>query len=74
MAKQFTDEEVEMEIERLRKSPLVRLARKEENIRNRRRQYLYALRGYEKKGRELAAAGITMESLNRLGEEEFCDE
>lgn len=74
MAKQFTDEEVEMEIERLRKSPLVRLARKEENIRNHRRQYLYALRGYEKRGKELAAAGITMESLNRLGEEEFCDE
>lgn len=67
----LTDEQVEKEIERLQKSDLVKLARKEERIRYRRRQYLYALRGYEKKGKELAKAGITMEMLETLGNE--CD-
>ena len=68
----LTDEQVEKEIERLQKSDLVKLARKEERIRYRRRQYLYALRGYEKKGKELAKAGITMEMLETLGNE--CDD
>ena len=68
----LTDEQVEKEIERLQKSDLVKLARKEERIRYRRRQYLYALRGYEKKGKELAKAGITMEMLETLGSE--CDD
>ena len=67
MAKDFlTDEQVEKEIEKLVNSPLVKLARKEERIRYRRRQYLYSLRNYEKKGRELQKAGITMEILNGL--------
>lgn len=62
----LTDSQVEQEIERLLKSPLVKLAKKEQQIRYRRRQYLYQLRNYEKKGRELQAAGITMEILNGL--------
>lgn len=62
----LTDEQVEREIERLLNSPDVKLAKKEERIRYRRRQYLYALRGYEKKGKELAKAGITMELLDKL--------
>ena len=62
----LTDEAVEKEIERLLESPLVKLAKKDEVIRYRRRQYLYKLRGYEKKGRELAKAGITMEILESL--------
>lgn len=62
-----TDESVEAEIARLQKSPLVALARKEERIRNRRRQYMYALRQYEKKGRQLKAEGVTMEALEMLG-------
>lgn len=66
----LTDIEVEREIERLLDSPMVKLARKEERIRYKRRQYLYQLRGYEKKGRELAAAGITMELLERMACEE----
>lgn len=67
MAREFlTDEAVEEEIERLQASPLVALARKEERIRYRRRQYMYQLRQYEKKGRQLAAEGITMEYLNDL--------
>lgn len=62
----LTDEQVEREIERLLESPLVKLAKKDELIRYRRRQYLYKLRGYEKKGKELADAGITIEILERL--------
>ena len=67
MAKEFlTDEMVEAEIERLQNSPLVRLARKEERIRNARRQYMYTLRMYEKKGKSLEAEGITMDVLNEM--------
>ena len=63
----LTDEAVEDEIARLQASPLVALARKEERIRYRRRQYMYQLRQYEKKGQALAADGITMEYLEELG-------
>ena len=62
----LTDEQVEQEIERLLESPLVKLAKKEEQIRIRRRQYLYCLRSYEKKGKALAQAGITIEMLEAL--------
>lgn len=65
----LTDEQVEREIERLTESPLVKLAKKDELIKYRRRQYLYKLRGYEKKGKELAESGITMEILEALGKE-----
>ena len=65
----LTDEQVEREIERLRESPLVALARKEESIRYKRRQVLYNLRTLEKKGKQLQEAGITMEMLQRLGDE-----
>lgn len=71
MAKEFfTDEQVDAEIERLKKSPLVKLARREEAVRNRRRQYMYTLRMYEKKGKALELAGVTMELLNGLCEED----
>lgn len=70
MKKGLTDEEVEIEIKRLENSPLVKLARKEERVRYARRQRLYGLRMYEKKGKELAAAGITMEMLESLEKEE----
>jgi hypothetical protein len=67
MAKEFlTDEQVEVEINRLRTSPLVKLARREERIRYQRRQYLYTLRQLEKKGRELVAAGITSDLLEQM--------
>jgi hypothetical protein len=62
----LTDEQVEKEIERLRSSEFVKLAKKEEAIRYRRRQYLYCLRSYEKKGKELAASGITMDVLDSI--------
>ena len=67
----LTDEQVEEEIARLRSSHHVKLAKKEEAIRNRRRQYMYTLRMYEKKGKALEADGITMESLESMATE--CD-
>lgn len=74
--KWLTDEQVEQEIERLRKSEYVALARKEQRIRYQRRQVLYNLRNLEKKGRELEKAGMTMELLDELGRdgEEIFDE
>lgn len=71
MAKTFlTDVEVEQEIERLTQSPYVALARREQRIRYRRRQFLYTLRDLEKKGKALEKSGITMEVLNALAEGE----
>ena len=60
----LTDEQVEQEIERLRNSPYVALARKEQYVRCQRRQALYSLRHLEKKGKSLAASGITMDMLD----------
>ena len=72
MAKEFiSDEMVEEEILRLQNSPLVKLARREEAIRNRRRQYMYTLRMYEKKGKQLEADGITMETLEEMAGEMY---
>ena len=62
----MTDEMVEEEILRLQTSPHVKLARREEAIRNRRRQYMYQLRMYEKKGKQLEAQGITLEELEEM--------
>ena len=64
MAKEFlTDEQVEMEIDRLLHSDAVRLAKLEIRIKNRRRQYMYSLRTMERRGKQLANQGITMERL-----------
>ena len=59
----LTDAQVEQEIERLLNSPAVALARKEMRLRYKRRQYMYQLRNFEKKGNALIAAGITEEML-----------
>ena len=67
MARDYlTDEQVELEIEKLTESPYVKLARKEEQIRYRRRQRLYTLRNYEKRGKELAESGITIKMLESM--------
>lgn len=68
MAKELfmTDEQVDEEILRLKGSYHVKLARREEAIRNRKRQYMYQLRMYEKKGKALEAQGITLEELEDL--------
>lgn len=70
MAKGLTDAQVEQEIERLKESPYVKLAKKDEAIRYRRRQYLYQLKSYEKKGKELSKAGITIEILESMDSDE----
>ena len=62
----LTDEEVEREIERLNASPAVALARREQRLKYKRRQYLYQLRDLEKKGIALLAAGITREVLDAM--------
>lgn len=70
MAKRIylTDEAVEREIEELRSSEFVQLAKAEERLKYRRRQYLYNLRQLEKRGRELSEKGYDMYSLA----EEYC--
>ena len=57
-------DKVEKEIERLKQSEHVKLAQKEQRIKaDRRRKYLADLRWYEKRGRELEAAGVTMDNI-----------
>lgn len=48
----MTNGQVQAEIERLKNSPYVKLAKKEEN--NALKQRMYQLRHYEKKGRAIA--------------------
>ena len=59
----MTDEMVEIEIAKLQASDAVKLAKKEQNIKYRRRQYMYMLRNMEKRGKQLASEGITMENI-----------
>ena len=66
----LTDEEVEIEIEKLKKSPYVKLARKDARIKYKRRQTLYNLRDLEKKGKALENAGITMEILEKMDKDD----
>ena len=72
--KWLTDEQVEKEIERLRKSPLVKLARKDLRVKYKRRQVLYQLRDLEKRGKKLQEAGITYEMLDTQENEGIGDE
>lgn len=62
----LTDLQVEKEIERLNGSEFVRLARKEQRLKYRKRQYLYGLRQLEKRGKELSASGITEDMLDKM--------
>lgn len=54
----LTDEMVEEEIARLTESPYVKLARAEQRIKYKRRQYLYQLRDLEKRGKKLESEGF----------------
>lgn len=75
MAKDIlTDEQVEIEIERLLHSDAVKLAKKETRIKLRRRQYMYGLRSMEKRGKELAKQGITLENIEEKLFGEIADE
>lgn len=74
MAKGLTDEQVEAEIARLQNSPHVKLANQERRLREKRRMYLYSLRQQEKKGKELEAAGLTVDVLRSMyGSDPDCD-
>jgi hypothetical protein len=67
MAREFlTDDQVELEIDRLLESDAVKLAKEEQRIKYRRRQYLYQLRWYEKRGKQLQKDGVTFESLHDM--------
>lgn len=65
--KWLTDEMVEEEITRLSQSPYVKLARAEQRIKYRRRQYLYQLRDLEKRGKKLESEGFNADA----GEEDY---
>ena len=62
----LTDEAVELEIARLQQSDFVKLARKEMRLKYKRRQTLYQLRNLDKRGKELAHAGITPEYIEAM--------
>lgn len=67
MPKEFlTDEAVEAEIARLTVTDAVKLARRELRLKYKRRQQLYTLRALEKRGKELQAAGITIENIDAM--------
>ena len=57
------DDQLDAEIERLTNSEAVKLARLEQRIAYKKRQYLYQLRWYEKRGLQLMENGVTMDSL-----------
>ena len=62
----LTDEAVELEIVKLQQSDFVKLARKEMRLKYKRRQLLYNLRNLDKRGKELAKAGITPENIEAM--------
>lgn len=64
-----TLEEIEDEIKRLRESNHVRLYEKHTRLMNKRRTYMNQLRWAERKGKELEAAGFTLDNVEeRLSE------
>lgn len=69
----LSDEMVEEEIRQLLSSPYVKLANQERRIREKRRMYLYSLRQLEKKGKALADAGITPETLRAMYDADICE-
>lgn len=66
MARKHMDsaEQVTAEIQRLTDSPYVKLARREQRLKvDRERQKLYTLRCLDKRGRELASLGVTLDNI-----------
>lgn len=64
--KKWTDEEVETEIARLQQSEYVKLARKEQQIKNRRRQYMWQMQYYEARGKQLESMGVTPQNIEEM--------
>lgn len=73
MAEKLTDEQVQQEIDRLNKSEYVKLSQKEIAMRYKKRQRLYQLRNHEKRGKALAEAGVTMELLDQMDDEQLLE-
>ena len=63
--KKWTDQEVEAEIARLKSSEYVKLAKREQQIKNRRRQYMWNLQFMEARGKQLASNGINYENMEQ---------
>lgn len=64
MAKDWlTDEQVELEIDRLLHTEEVQLAKKEIRIKYKRRQYMYQLRNMEKRGQQLIKDGVNFDNI-----------
>lgn len=61
--KKWTDEQVEAEIARLKASEFVKLAKKEQQIKYRRRQTMWTMQYMEARGKQLASEGITAENM-----------
>lgn len=59
----WTDEQVEAEITRLKDSEFTKLGRKEEQIKYRRRQYMWRLQLLEARGKQLASQGINFDNI-----------
>lgn len=75
MAKNFlTDEEVVLEIERLKQTDEVKLARKKQRLDYKYRQQLYMLRNLYKKGKAMMEMGITSEKLDLIYAEAEAEE
>ena len=66
MAVILSNDAFKEEIERLKASPNVKLARKEQRLKYKQRQFLYQLRNLEKRGKALAAQGYTLETLEAM--------
>lgn len=61
--KKWTDEQVEAEISRLKGSDHVKLAAKEKQIKNKRRNYMWNLQFMEARGKQLESMGFTVENM-----------
>lgn len=64
-----TLEEIEQEIQRLRESEHVKLYEKHTRLMNKRRIYMNQLRWEERKGKELAATGLTLDNIEEMLDE-----
>ena len=62
----LTEELVDAEIERLKKTDAVKLAQKEQRLIHRKRKYLADLRWLEKRGKKLMEEGWTLDTLELL--------
>ena len=68
MKRVFADDPLMREIARLQESPHVKLAQREEEVREGLRQYMQQLRMLERRGKHLEAQGVTMDVLKQMAD------